>query len=122
MDRSKSLRERAIRLEQATFAEFWTSVLECSSILEKIAPGKRKPWLEHVLREMHHAQDGLCGLCGKPMEPHGYEVDHKIPFTYGGGNERTNLQLAHPECNRRKGSAVDPYDLLKYLEDRYMNL
>lgn len=56
------------------------------------------------------------------MEPHGYEVDHIIPFKYGGGNERTNIQLARPPCNLQKGSTVDPHDLLKYLEDRYMNL
>ena len=122
MTRSSDQRERAIRLQKAAFAEFWTSVLECSSILKEIAPGKKKPWLKHVVRGMYDAQNGLCGLCEKPLEPDGHEVDHKIPFTYGGGNERTNLQLAHPECNRQKGFAVDPRDLLKYLEDRYMNL
>jgi 5-methylcytosine-specific restriction endonuclease McrA len=49
------------------------------------------------------------------------DVDHKIPFCYGGGHERTNLQLAHPSCNRSRRSSVDPRDLLRYLEDRYMN-
>ena len=71
--------------------------------------------------ELYQEQNGLCGLCETSMEPDAYEVDHKIPFAYGGGHERTNLQLAHPECNRRKGASVDPHHLLEYLEDRYMN-
>ena len=124
MDRSRNLRERARSLEMTTFREFWTLVAECSSILQKIAPKKRRNWLGQVVMELYQEQNGLCGLCEKPMEPDAYEVDHKIPFAYGGGHERTNLQLAHPECNRWKGASVDPHhllDTLEYLEDRYMN-
>jgi hypothetical protein len=50
------------------------------------------------------------------------DVDHKIPFCYGGGNERGNIQLAHSACNRLKRAEVNPHDLLAYLEDQYMNL
>jgi 5-methylcytosine-specific restriction endonuclease McrA len=49
-------------------------------------------------------------------------VDHVIPFSWGGGNERANIQVVHSVCNRQKGRKVDPIDLLIYLEDRYMNL
>jgi 5-methylcytosine-specific restriction endonuclease McrA len=55
------------------------------------------------------------------MKPSDVDVDHKIPFCYGGGHERTNLQLAHASCNRSRQSSVAPRDLLRYLESRYMN-
>ena len=122
MDRSRDLFERAKRLDEASFRKFWTLVVESVSILKEIAPARRKPWLQHVIDDLYDEQHGMCRLCGEPMRKGTYHVDHKIPFTYGGGSERRNLQLAHPACNREKGTAVDPVDLLRYLEDRYMNL
>ena len=122
MDRSEHLRRRAEKLKQTTFRDFWTLVAQCASILRDIAPGKRKPWLQKIIDEMYYQQAGLCGLCGKFMQRGIHEVDHIIPFVYGGGNERGNIQLAHIECNREKRTSVDPENLLRYLEDRYMNL
>lgn len=124
IDRNKAreLRSRAEAVKENTFRDFWTLVVECASILREIAPNRRRPWLAKVITEVYEKQDGLCALCGRPLESGEYHVDHVIPFCYGGGNERTNLQLAHPECNLEKKAAVDPYDLLRYLEDRYMNI
>jgi 5-methylcytosine-specific restriction endonuclease McrA len=66
---------------------------------------------------------GRCVLCGELISPSEWEVvDHRIPFCYGGGNEPANLQIAHLYCNRQKGYQVDPMDLLRYLEGRYLNL
>ena len=78
--------------------------------------------MQKVLDEMYERQRGLCGLCGEPMQRGIHEVDHEIPFVYGGGNERANIQLAHKKCNREKRASVLPKALLRYLEDRYMNL
>ncbi len=109
-------------LKREAWEVFWGTVVECSSILIQIAPGHRKPWLARVIQEIHEAQGGLCSLCSKPVFPSDWEVDHRIPFCYGGGNEPANLQIAHLKCNRRKGHQVDPMDLLRYLEGRYLNL
>ena len=122
MDRSANLRERAISLKEVTFRELWALLTENSSILKEIDPIKRRKWLQTIIDELYDRQQGLCGLCKKPMQKGVYEVDHKIPFAYGGGNERTNIQLAHPTCNREKKATVAPCDLLRYLEDRYVNL
>jgi 5-methylcytosine-specific restriction endonuclease McrA len=35
-------------------------------------------------------QGGMCPLCGQELDGE-QEVDHKVPVTYGGGNERNNL-------------------------------
>lgn len=116
------LSRRAAAVEQHAYREFWTNLMECSQILNNIAPGKRKPWLANVVQDMYRVQNGLCALCNLPMDLIEFDVDHKIPFCYGGGNERGNIQLAHSGCNRSKRAEVDPRDLLDYLEDRYMNL
>ena len=119
---SSEIRDRAQKLADDAHREFWASVVECSEIIREIDPKKRKIWLVEVLQERYDEQNKLCALCGESLELGKWEVDHIIPFCYGGGNERANIQLAHPKCNKSKGKQVDPQDLLRYLEDRYMNL
>lgn len=109
-------------LSAVTWSEFWSIVVECSSALQEIKPAQRRPWLSHVIEDLHSQQDGLCALGGEPLQFADCTVDHKIPFCYGGGNERANIQLACLKHNQEKGRrGVDPWDLLRYLEDRYMN-
>ena len=119
---SRDIRNRAVALERRAFTEFWTSVVESAQLLKQIDPLRRKMWLSHVIEELYEKQQGLCALCGEPLFRGDHHVDHKIPFSYGGGNERGNIQLTHPACNLEKRTQVDPYDLLRYLEDRFMNL
>lgn len=122
MTASDDLARRAKWLEDRSWADFWSTVAESASILRELDPVKRRPWLAEVVREMYEEQGGLCSICSAHLAFDDLEVDHVIPFCYGGGNERANLQLAHMACNRRKRSAVDPRDLLRYLEGKHMNL
>jgi 5-methylcytosine-specific restriction endonuclease McrA len=115
------LSRRARRLAADSETELWTLVAETASVLRGINQPSRRPWLVSVMEELRDEQLGLCALCGESLGIDGTEVDHKIPFCYGGGNERGNIQLAHAACNRSKRAAVAPRDLLRYLEDRYMN-
>jgi 5-methylcytosine-specific restriction endonuclease McrA len=114
--------DRAQRLKEQTSQEFWELVVECASVLKDIHPRQRKPWLSSVVFELYQAQNGLCALCNAELEEPLMQVDHIIPFTYGGGNERTNLQLAHGKCNNQKRANVRTWDLIEYLESQYMNL
>jgi 5-methylcytosine-specific restriction endonuclease McrA len=53
-----------------------------------------------------------CGICTEPVDPalSVYEsiwaavVDHIIPRSRGGSHDDSNIQIAHYECNRLKGS------------------
>jgi 5-methylcytosine-specific restriction endonuclease McrA len=64
------------------------------------------------------AQSGRCAICGEPMPetrwqtPHATvwkkrrpTFDHIRPRAKGGADEADNLQLAHADCNWRKGAA-----------------
>lgn len=114
------VRERAERLQQRSAKEHWAALMEASAVLRGIVPSQRRPWLDDVVLDLRREQGGRCGLCNETLEGPS-EVDHIVPFRYGGGNERGNIQLTHASCNRAKGSRVDRRDLLRYLEDRYMN-
>ena len=58
------------------------------------------------------ARDGHnCGICGESLggpllvfDARAVHVDHIVPFDIGGGHELSNLQLAHADCNIRKGA------------------
>lgn len=121
VDRFEDLRKRSEHLKGQSFREFWSSVVECSDLIKEIDPTKRQPWIADVIQEMYEQQDGKCGLTGEMLEPN-FEVDHIVPVSYGGGNERKNLRLLNRSANRSRGNrGVSPQDLLRYLEDRYMN-
>lgn len=60
-----------------------------------------------LLKELCRAQAGLCGLCGVRLEPwDDIDVDHILPRSLGGGNDRENLQATHARCNQKKGNRV----------------
>ena len=122
LKRAKANLEKIKKLEYLAFVRLWDIVEESVSTLKEIEPNKRKAWIGHIVAEIYNRQNGECALCGCPLEDRNYHVDHIIPFCYGGGNEKSNLQIVHPHCNQHRGNQVDPEDLLKYLEDRAMNL
>jgi 5-methylcytosine-specific restriction endonuclease McrA len=122
LSRLDRLETQATQLEADTWAEFWAIVVECGSLLKALRPNQRRPWLRRVVAELYREQIGLCALGGEPLELGNWTVDHRIPFCYGGGSERSNIQLACLKHNQEKGHrGVDPQELLAYLEDRYMN-
>jgi 5-methylcytosine-specific restriction endonuclease McrA len=66
-------------------------------------------------------QSGRCAICGKPMPEGRFDVphatiwkkkrptfDHIRPRLKGGTDDPANLQLAHADCNWRKGSNWKP--------------
>lgn len=66
---------------------------------------KEGAFVEHVeplvlLEQM----DGICGICGRDVDPFNFHVDHVIPICRGGKHSYANTQISHPLCNLRKGS------------------
>ncbi|MCF7786817.1 MAG: HNH endonuclease [Prosthecobacter sp.] len=57
-----------------------------------------------VKAEVLHASRGRCQMCGKTIDEDGVklQVDHKIPQSWGGSNERENLWALCVECNHGK--------------------
>lgn len=60
-------------------------------------------FVEHVdrleLLDRHH---GLCGICGEPVDPARFDVDHVVPIARGGEHSYANTQPAHRRCNQSK--------------------
>lgn len=62
---------------------------------------------------IHRAQQGKCACCHIPLKDK-FHVDHIIPVSRGGTNERRNLQILCVACNLAKG-ARDPIDHMRSL-------
>lgn len=50
---------------------------------------------------------GRCALCGITKKDSPLDVDHIIPRSRGGSNEKSNLQALCIKCNRSKGNKDD---------------
>lgn len=49
---------------------------------------------------------GLCYLCGDPVDFDDFHIEHVVPISRGGADKRENLNIAHRECNYRKGTKL----------------
>jgi 5-methylcytosine-specific restriction endonuclease McrA len=59
--------------------------------------------------EIYERDKWMCGLCGEPVnkelhhrDPMSPSLDHIIPLAKGGHHLRSNCQLAHLSCNKKK--------------------
>lgn len=65
---------------------------------------KRTTQTEPVSHSVVFERDqGLCGLCGEPVSPSDWHLDHIVPLSLGGPHTYDNVQVAHPRCNLTKG-------------------
>lgn len=68
---------------------------------------KRGAFVEKVYKSrVFKRDDGICGICGEPVDPLRWHLDHVIPFARGGEHSYANTQVSHPACNLRKAASV----------------
>lgn len=63
----------------------------------------------HLRAWLYLRQGGRCLLCREPLDPTatplglgGTTLEHVIPRSLGGTNDRDNLALSHWECNQAR--------------------
>jgi hypothetical protein len=64
--------------------------------------------------EIAARDDFTCGICSLPVDMTlkapdfgSPSIDHKIPIVAGGADTKANVQLAHLNCNARKGCSLE---------------
>jgi hypothetical protein len=67
---------------------------------------QRKPIGVRATLTVYLRDNGVCGLCGKHVEPDDVSVDHILPISRGGQNTLDNYQLAHHRCNSAKNNRL----------------
>ena len=72
-----------------------------------------------TLNSLKQKAAGKCGICLESLDfslifpnPFSISIDHIIPLSLGGNHTEDNLQLAHLQCNTRKGASITEYSNL----------
>jgi hypothetical protein len=65
------------------------------------------PVKESLRYEVLQESGGRCALCGATSEDTRLEVDHIVPRSKGGSNDKENLQVLCDRCNRGKSNRDD---------------
>lgn len=71
-------------------------------------------YTEEDVREIFALQRERCAYCKKKLKWKGFHIDHVLPLSSGGGNDRGNIQIACETCNVRK-HARDPIEFAQSL-------
>jgi len=70
-------------------------------------PGKRCKFTPATRKIIYTRSNGICQLCGKPMEYNDFNIDHIVPLSDGGSNSLDNLRAVHVSCNNFKANRYD---------------
>lgn len=67
---------------------------------------RRRPIPSHIREFVMRRDRMMCGLCGDPVPRGDVHLDHIVPWSRGGSDDASNLQVAHSLCNMSKGNRV----------------
>ena len=99
MGRFAHLTEQMGDIQRLAWEEVWMYAEDCSDVIWHMPQHRRVRVASALVAELLEAQEGICPLCETSINQAAlgaFHVDYVIPFTYGGGYERENLQLTHP--------------------------
>lgn len=57
-----------------------------------------------IIQELLLESNGVCFYCKTTIDK--YHIDHYMPLSKGGSNEKSNLRISCPTCNIKKGSKI----------------
>lgn len=63
------------------------------------AQGAYSEWIDR--NAVFERDRGVCGICGRPVDPADWHLDHIVPLGPG-DHVYANVRISHPACNRRK--------------------
>ena len=69
-------------------------------------PLPRKKIPAEMRERIYRMFGGRCAYCGQPIELSEMQVDHVMPYVYGGPDEEDNFLPACEVCNRVKSSST----------------
>jgi len=67
---------------------------------------KRANITEYTKRTIAFAQKWKCNLCNSLLDP-SFDIDHIIPFQYGGKDDKSNFHVLCVRCHRYKTHSID---------------
>ena len=73
----------------------------------RVKPTERINWPKGLKNELMRRQNRICTYCGFRRIATSMDIDHMMPVSRGGSNDKSNLQVICRKCNLRKGQMTD---------------
>lgn len=77
---------------------------------------KRKSLHQDMRLLIYKRDNGICQICGKPLDVDNFTIDHIVPLNRGGVNNINNYRCVCSRCNEWKSDSLDE-ELTTMLED-----
>ena len=102
------------KLHQATDAHYRLIKNACNQKRKALIYTSK---IEKVSFEQIKIRDKMiCGICKRKVKETDLSFDHIIPLAMGGTHTENNIQVAHINCNRRKGIGKLPSQIRMLLK------
>ena len=73
----------------------------------KVYKLKERRTKQFIRKQLINKNGAVCAICGNPIETmKDCTIDHIIPISKGGLTTIDNCQLAHKNCNVKKGDKI----------------
>lgn len=73
----------------------------------KVYKLKERRTKQFIRKQLINKNGAVCAICGNPIETmKDCTIDHIIPISKGGLTTIENCQLAHKNCNVKKGDKI----------------
>ena len=80
-----------------------TRALSRESSVRRQARARGATVVEKFTRaDVYERDGGRCHLCGEPVDPARWDIDHLVPIARGGQHTFDNVAVAHPSCNGKR--------------------
>jgi len=99
---------------KAYMVEYWQKNRTKLNRQQNIVWHRRRARLQGVQQEaikldiLFTRDAGRCGICGKAVQNGDGSIDHIVPLCLGGNHTWSNVQLAHKNCNCKRGAGRLP--------------
>jgi 5-methylcytosine-specific restriction endonuclease McrA len=126
LERLNQMRARLAARRADSASRLYDDVQLLANLINEIDPIKRCViWSVETVERIAARQKWTCPQCGemlRPLNARQHHVDHVVPWSLGGGNELSNIQILHERCNLTKGRKCDYDTVVEYLDDRLRNI
>jgi 5-methylcytosine-specific restriction endonuclease McrA len=124
--RLRTLQTKLADQHRAVIAENGVLLEELVTLIHDLDPIRRQMmWPAELIEYLAQRQGWKCPACGDEipsLNERAHHVDHIVPWSLGGGNEISNIQVLHVTCNLSKGRRCDLDNLIRYLQGRLFNI
>lgn len=106
-------------VEDSQESTYWKCGQKANSSNERYKEKNREKVTSHEVYNVLKNQYFFCFYCGDKLDKDDWQLDHFVPVSIGGMNNKSNIVCACKNCNTMKGD-IDGHIFLNHIEKLYL--